>query len=202
MKILYITNAEAENKLEIPSFLESKGNKVEIVTRRFCVQDLINQRIDFIVSDKTRFLLGKEILDYLPNKIINLHPSFLPWGRGYHPNFWSIAKNFPHGVTIHKIDEGIDTGEIIAQSRFSYFSHETFRDTYYRQRKYMVDLFRTFWNDSQGLEIKSFPQDKQSGNLFYRKDIEPQMIYLKSGWDTRIIDFFSIRQEYTKIKQD
>ena len=45
---------------------------------------------DFIVSYGYRHILSKNILDLLPNKIINLHISYLPYNRGADPNFWSF----------------------------------------------------------------------------------------------------------------
>ena len=45
----------------------------------------------------------------LPRKgFINLHNSFLPFNRGKHPYFWAFYEDSPYGVTIHKVDEGID----------------------------------------------------------------------------------------------
>ncbi len=51
---------------------------------------------------------------------INLHPSMLPDYRGMSPQHWPII-NGDHvaGITVHKIDDGIDTGDIIVQRSFS-----------------------------------------------------------------------------------
>ena len=38
-----------------------------------------------------------------------MHISYLPFNRGAHPNYWSFKDNSPKGVTIHFIDNGIDT---------------------------------------------------------------------------------------------
>jgi len=47
---------------------------------------------------------------------VNVHPSVLPRHRGPYPSYWIIANREPStGVTIHWVDEGIDTGPIIAQ---------------------------------------------------------------------------------------
>lgn len=50
-----------------------------------------------------------------PNGILNLHTGYLPWNRGAYPNVWPILDGSPAGVTLHRVDEGIDTGPIIAQ---------------------------------------------------------------------------------------
>ena len=79
--------------------------------------------------------------NYNQKNIINLHPSLLPWNKGYHSNFWSIYENTPKGVSIHLIDDGIDTGDIVAQSELTYFDEDTLRTTYKKLRASMVNLF-------------------------------------------------------------
>lgn len=47
---------------------------------------------------------------------VNVHPSLLPDGRGPEPIFWAFRRDLDvTGVTLHTIDEGLDTGPIIAQ---------------------------------------------------------------------------------------
>lgn len=50
---------------------------------------------------------------------MNLHISYLPWNKGADPNFWSCIDGTPAGVTLHHIDAGVDTGDIIAQALMS-----------------------------------------------------------------------------------
>ena len=67
----------------------------------------------------------------------------MPYNRGLHPNYWSFINNTPKGVTIHEIDEGIDTGKIILQKKvnFRLTSKTTFRGTYYKLRNEIENLF-------------------------------------------------------------
>lgn len=49
---------------------------------------------------------------------INVHPSLLPAGRGPEPVFWTLRRGEREtGATIHLMDEGLDTGPILAQER-------------------------------------------------------------------------------------
>jgi methionyl-tRNA formyltransferase len=53
-----------------------------------------------------------------PLGILNVHPSLLPVGRGPEPVFWTLRRGEQvTGVTIHRIDDGFDTGPIVAQAR-------------------------------------------------------------------------------------
>src|ERR1700694_5912727 len=64
------------------------------------------------VSANFGYILKSPMLDLLPLGCINLHTALLPYNRGAHPNVWSIAEGTPAGVTLHYIDEGVDTGDI------------------------------------------------------------------------------------------
>ncbi len=51
-----------------------------------------------------------------PHGFLNLHPSLLPDFRGPVPVFWQMRAGAPTGVTLHVMDEGLDTGDIVAQT--------------------------------------------------------------------------------------
>lgn len=61
----------------------------------------------------------KEQLITLPSEgFINIHPSLLPKYRGPVPSMWALLNgDFETGVTLHNIDKGIDSGDIIAQKK-------------------------------------------------------------------------------------
>jgi methionyl-tRNA formyltransferase len=61
-------------------------------------------------------IIPKSILDIPPHGIINVHASLLPKYRGAAPIQWAIARGETHtGVTTMKINEGLDTGDILLQ---------------------------------------------------------------------------------------
>jgi methionyl-tRNA formyltransferase len=60
-------------------------------------------------------IIPERVLHHFKGKIINLHPSLLPTGRGADPIPWSIIEDKPQGITIHIIDSGLDTGDILQQ---------------------------------------------------------------------------------------
>ena len=47
------------------------------------------------------YILDREFLELLPGGCINVHPAFLPYNRGTHPNVWSLIENTPIGATLH-----------------------------------------------------------------------------------------------------
>lgn len=78
------------------------------------LQELKAKNIDLIVLAGYMRLIGQTLLSHYPKKIINIHPSLLPLYRGKDAIGQAIAdKAQVIGVTIHYVDEGMDTGEII-----------------------------------------------------------------------------------------
>lgn len=76
-------------------------------------------KADIMVVYSMSRLLKREIFDLPKYKTINLHPSLLPQYRGPNPWFWTYY-NFDKfsGVTLHFIDDGEDTGDIIYQQSY------------------------------------------------------------------------------------
>lgn len=71
-------------------------------------------------------LLTPEFLDRFPGRIVNVHPSLLPEFAGTRPIDDAIEAGAAEtGVTVHFVDEGIDTGPIIAQERLAIAPGET-----------------------------------------------------------------------------
>ena len=50
---------------------------------------------------------------------LNIHPSLLPAYRGPVPVFWQMRDGAETGVTVHRLDAGLDTGDIVAQTALS-----------------------------------------------------------------------------------
>lgn len=75
---------------------------------------------DIIVVFSMSQLLKPHILSVAPQGVVNLHPSYLPAYRGANPDFWQyVDMELNPGVTVHQVDEGEDSGAILAQDRVS-----------------------------------------------------------------------------------
>lgn len=71
-----------------------------------------------IVVNGTRILEDK-VLTATGAVLLNTHVGITPLYRGVHGGYWALASADPRnfGTTIHKIDRGIDTGDIVAQAK-------------------------------------------------------------------------------------
>ena len=90
-----------------------------------------SQNPDLIVVFYMSQLLRKNIFSIPRCGAINLHPSLLPKYRGPNPWFWKYYNHdLQSGVTVHYIDEGEDSGDIIYQESFDISLGMTFRQLY------------------------------------------------------------------------
>ncbi len=117
------------------------------------------------------YILHSEFLNIFDKGVINLHPAYLPFNRGAYPNVWSIVEETPAGVTIHYIDEKIDTGNIISQVKVEVESIDTGKTLYHKLEKAALNLFRKTWPEIKKGEIHLLKQE--TGGTFHRvKDVE------------------------------
>ncbi|GHU60925.1 hypothetical protein FACS1894121_1710 [Bacteroidia bacterium] len=73
---------------------------------------------DFLITAHFEKLIKKELINIPSVGCLNLHPSLLPHYRGMSPQHWPIINGEKEtGVTVHYIDEGIDTGNILLQEK-------------------------------------------------------------------------------------
>ncbi|TYS16929.1 phosphoribosylglycinamide formyltransferase [Rossellomorea vietnamensis] len=78
--------------------------------------ELLNREVDFLVLAGYMRLIGNVLLKSFPGRIVNIHPSLLPSFPGKDAVGQAIDAGVKvTGVTVHFVDEGMDTGPIIAQ---------------------------------------------------------------------------------------
>ena len=139
------------------------------------------ESVDLVISFGYRHLLSETIVEkYSP--IINLHVSYLPFNRGSFANFWSFYDQTQSGVSIHLIDKGIDTGDILYQKKIDFDPKKmTFRETHNILLEQIEKLFLD--NIRQILSLK-YPLTKQShkGTYHHSKDFPSEF----RGWDENI----------------
>ena len=124
----------------------SKDADVTQTMDKMSLLEIKNLSPDLIISYGYKHIIKKDVIDAYDGKIINLHISYLPWNKGMYPNMWSIIDDTPKGVTIHLIDEGIDTGDILFQCEVKIEDEDTLSSSYWRLREEIEDLFMKKWN--------------------------------------------------------
>ena len=79
--------------------------------------DEIRKRgVDLVISVAAPTIFRRELIDLPPLGCINIHHAPLPRYRGMMPNFWQLYHGEKTvGITVHRMNLGIDDGEIILQ---------------------------------------------------------------------------------------
>jgi len=97
-------------ELKVPFLVNSNVNSSEFI-------ELIRSyKPDLNVSMSFNQIMRKDILATAPLGFINCHAGQLPFYRGRNVLNWALINGESHfGITVHYIDEGIDTGDIILQ---------------------------------------------------------------------------------------
>ena len=85
--------------------------------------------VELVVLAGYMHLLTKPFLDRFPGRIVNVHPSLLPAFPGAHAIEDALAAGVAEtGVTVHLVDEGLDTGDILAQEAIMVEPRATLED--------------------------------------------------------------------------
>ncbi|SFA49555.1 formyltetrahydrofolate-dependent phosphoribosylglycinamide formyltransferase [Anoxybacillus pushchinoensis] len=110
----------------VPSFVfHPKQYETKECFEREILQQLRERGVDWIVLAGYMRLIGPTLLQAYRNKIVNIHPSLLP----AFPGKDAIGQAYRYGVkvtgvTVHYVDEGMDTGPIIAQQALYIYDGE------------------------------------------------------------------------------
>lgn len=197
MNILFLTN----NKIAYPIYeflLNRKDITLQKYEEKITCEYFNIYKPDLIISYNYKYIIRKDVIGLFPNKIINLHISLLPWNRGADPNIWSFIEDTPKGVTIHLIDEGIDTGKIILQKEVYIDENENTLDSSYNLlHNYIQQLFIENWENIKNGNISPYKQVGR-GSLHYRRDLDLLRPFLvNKNWNIKIPE---LRKLYIEVK--
>ena len=169
-------------------WLQKNDENVFSTIDKITVDYILENGFDFLISYGYRFILRKDILDLFPNRAINMHISYLPYSRGADPNFWSFIEGTPKGVSIHYLDEGVDTGEIIVQKEVSFDSldTETLASSYQKLQVEIQNLFFQHWDLIKNQKCDRIRQ--VGAGTTHRVKEKEHLLHLmeKNGWNTKL----------------
>jgi phosphoribosylglycinamide formyltransferase 1 len=120
--------AVASNRADVPAL--ERADRALIPNRVYALEDFSDRQardremadwlqlrgVDLVVLAGYMHLLTPVFLERFPERIVNVHPSLLPDFPGTHPIDDALAAGVETtGVTVHYVDEGIDSGPVIRQ---------------------------------------------------------------------------------------
>lgn len=137
-----------------------------------------------VVVSQTR-ILARRVLEEVSAVFVNIHTGITPQYRGLHGGYWALANGDPEncGVTVHRIDAGVDTGPIIAQSRIkpppsaNYFTYH-----WYQLVAALPMLLKAVEDELAGKLATSTAEDGASRQYYH-----PTLWgYLWTGWRHKV----------------
>lgn len=185
--ILFVTNND--NTEDLYRWLKQREPAVYKVENKLTKEMVEQLAPSFIVSFNYRHIISEEVLQLMPGRIINLHTSLLPFNRGSAPNFFSFWDNTPKGVTIHLVDKGLDTGDILCQRELVFDEEqETFASTYDKLLEAIKELFQANWDKIKTGELVPYRQTG-AGTCHRKREIEAILEKHPFTWEDKIADF-------------
>ena len=184
--VLYLTNNS--NGLDLFEWLNFRIKTV-LYSDRLDLKQIISLEPELIISYNYNYLIDGKIIEYMSGNIINLHISYLPFNRGFSPNIWSLIEGTPRGVTIHRISEGLDEGEIIVQEKMYIDSaKETLRSSYDMLNSRIVELFKENWDDIASKQYSICAQEGK-GTYHTSKELKELHRCVDFDWDDKEDEF-------------
>src|SRR5690606_27120474 len=134
---------------------------------------------DVVIVNGTSIISAK-VLECTKAIFINTHVGITPQYRGVHGGYWALRKkdkeNF--GVTVHKVDKGIDTGDIIYQNTCSVTKKDNFLTYPLYQYALAIPLLIKTIEDIKGNKLVMFKKENVESRLYYH----PTMTNYILGW--------------------
>ena len=126
-----VKGIERAENLDVPTVvieasLDLEGDERRISHELEIEQVLLDYEVELVILSGYMRLLSPQFVARWEGKILNIHPSLLPDFPGAHAHRDVIASGAnKSGCTVHYVDAGMDTGEIIAQCEVEVFPEDT-----------------------------------------------------------------------------
>ncbi len=109
------------------------------------IERIKKEDLDYLICVHFPYIIPPEILRLPRIGVINLHPAYLPYNRGWNTPSWAIVENTPFGATLHFMEDTVDTGDIILQKELKINAADTADSLYKKVLDLEVDIFKEAW---------------------------------------------------------
>ena len=189
-------------------FLSTLKKRLNIVN----IGKITKSKKKFKIGFSIRYhkILTKKIIDKFHHGIVNLHGGPLPYYRGNANHIFAILNNEKKfGVTLHYINQGVDSGNIISRKMFKIAKHDTGYSLFNKANSHGYDLVRKFIKKLKSNKLsKGLKQNLKLGRNYKLKDLKkvqfvnPKEIKSKKIIKTKLRAFYhpSKNSIFLKIK--
>lgn len=164
--------SHADELIALCSYLEPEDVLQGVQFRKPAgVAQLSRLDLDYVICVHFPYIVPKEILSLPQIGILNLHPAYLPYNRGWHTPSWAILDGTPAGATLHFMDETTDTGDIVHRKHLEISPGDTAHSLYERLKEVEFELFKEAWPRLVSGSYERKPQNRDEGTFHKREDL-------------------------------
>lgn len=155
-------------------FATNKKIPIYILKKPSELFDLIEkEKPDMIIVVGWYWIIKKQLLDKVPYGILGIHASLLPKYRGFAPLVWAIINGEKKtGISLFYFDQGIDSGDIVAQKEFYILENDTIKEVLEKAEKSVVDIIKENYPKILANEAPRIKQNHK--NATYCSQRKPQ----------------------------
>jgi methionyl-tRNA formyltransferase len=135
------------------------------------IERLRRLELDYIFGIHFPYIVPKAVLAVAGKGFLNLHPAYLPFNRGWHGPSWSILEGTPSGATLHFMDEGLDTGDIIHRKPLETLACDTADTLYQKLKRAELECFEEAWPRLLSGKFERTLQDPLGGTFHKRREL-------------------------------
>lgn len=135
------------------------------------IEFLSSLELDYIFGIHFPYIVPVEILVLPKIGVVNLHPAYLPYNKGWHTPSWAIIEGYPYGATLHFMDESLDEGDIIHQKKMEVYPIDTANSLYKRVLKLEEEVFYEAFDSLVKLKPNRIKQINE-GTSHQKKDLK------------------------------
>jgi methionyl-tRNA formyltransferase len=152
--------------------------KVANINDEAAVGAIASRQLDWLFVIGWSQIVRRQLLGTTRCGVLGMHPTLLPIGRGRAPIPWAIILGLTEtGVTLFKLDEGVDSGPIIRQTKLEIGPREDATSLYARVDLAHATLVKSVWRDLVEDRLQYQPQDESRASVWTaRKPQDGQLV--------------------------
>jgi len=157
----------SSNRLDTSEIPHNCVTDVPSVNSDITVAELKRISPSVVIVNGTR-IIQEKVLQSINAIFLNTHAGITPMYRGVHGGYWALASGDPTncGVTVHKVDRGIDTGSIVAQVSITPSAEDTFATYPLLQTASAIPLLRQAVKDALAGTLSVVPPRSERSQLW------------------------------------
>jgi methionyl-tRNA formyltransferase len=127
--------------------------------------------LDYLIGIHFPYIIPDEVLTSPRFGVLNLHPAYLPYNRGWHTPSWALLEQTPIGATLHFMTADVDMGDIIHRKQLIVSPGDTADTLYHRLKQLELELFQEAWPQLVNGTYQRLPQLPVEGSTHKRKEL-------------------------------